>query len=248
MLDNLSEGRLELGIGRGVSNIEMKFYNVSVDQSRARFDEALEVIKLGLTRPVLDHQGEFYDYDMVPMEMRPVQQPHPPFWYPTSNLQSVPWVAKNGFNTVFAGHLDHVAQQVASYREHSDPSIGGGGRKLGIHPFIVVAPTDGEALRVGEAAYAAHQANLSHLAKWKGRSAELTRVRNLPSLATLAEAIESGLAAAGSPGAVADQLAAIIDKTGCNYILYTPTSGDTPFAFATRALELFADKVLPALG
>lgn len=247
MLDQLSGGRLELGVGRGVSKIELKFYNVDADASRAMFEEALEVLKRGLTQPILDFAGEFYDYDTVPMELSPAQQPHPPIWYPTSNLQSVPWVAKSGFNTIFAGELDHIAEQVIAYQENLDPALRGT-TKFGLHPFIVVAPTDAEASEVGESAYQSHHGHLSHLSKWQGRRGQLTRTQNLKAPATLREAVDQGWAAAGSPEAVRDQLGEILGKTGCNYLLYTPISGNTPLEFATRALELFAGKVLPALS
>jgi alkanesulfonate monooxygenase SsuD/methylene tetrahydromethanopterin reductase-like flavin-dependent oxidoreductase (luciferase family) len=247
MVDQLSAGRLELGLGRGVSRLELKLYNVDADKTRAMFDEALEVIKLGLTQPVLDFSGEFYDYDMVPMEMTPVQKPLPPIWYPTSSLASVPWVAKNGFNTVFAGELDHIAEQVSTYLENLAPDQQGHTR-YGIHPFIVVAPTDDEAMEVGEAAYHAHHENLRYLRAWSGRGGEMTRTQNLKAPATLAEAVSVGWAAAGSPESVRGQLSEILGKTGCNYLLYTPISGNTPLKFALRALDLFAEKVLPGLS
>ncbi len=247
MLDQLSEGRLELGIGRGVSRLEVKFYNVDPDRTRAMFDEALEVIRRGLTEPVLDFAGEFYDYDSVPMEMTPVQRPLPPVWYPTSSLGSVAWVAKSGFNTVFAGELDHIAEQVATYIEHLDPALRGR-TKYGIHPYIVVAPTDAEAMRVGESAYRTHHENLSYLRSWSGRGGQMTRTQNLKAPATLAEAVTAGWAAAGSPESVRGQLSDILGTTGCNYLLYTPVSGDTPLDFGLRALDLFADQVLPGLS
>ena len=247
MLDHLSGGRLELGIGRGVNKIELKFYNVDMEQSRAMFDEALRVIRLGLTEKVLDFQGEFYDYDMVPMEFTPAQRPHPPIWYPTSNLQSVAWVAQQGFNTIFAGELDHIAEQVSVYKETLSPSLRGKTR-YGFHPFVVVAPSDGEAYQVGEVAYRTHHENLAHLRSWKGRAGEMTRTQNLKAPHDLRSAVEEGWAAAGSPSVVRDQLATIIDKTGCNYVLYTPMSGDTPLDFALRALDLFAGEVVPHLS
>jgi alkanesulfonate monooxygenase SsuD/methylene tetrahydromethanopterin reductase-like flavin-dependent oxidoreductase (luciferase family) len=178
------------------------------------------------------------------MELTPVQRPLPPIWYPTSSLGSVPWVAKNGFNTVFAGELDHIAEQVSTYLENLDPAVRGRTR-YGIHPFIVVASTDDEAMQVGEAAYHAHHENLAYLRSWSG---QMTRAQNLKAPATLAEAVSVGWAAAGSPESVRGQLSEILGKTGCNYLLYTPISGNTPLRFALRALDLFADKVLPGLS
>src|SRR5262249_29125061 len=158
----------EMGLGRGVSRIEMKFYNVEMEKSRAMFEECLEVVKLGLTEKVLQFQGEFYDYDNVPMEIRPYQLPHPPFWYPTSNMNSVPWVAASGYDAIFAGDLDHIAQQVELYKNTVDASLLPQ-RKYGIHPFIVVAPTDEEAMSIGEEAYRTHHDNLAYLNFWQGR-------------------------------------------------------------------------------
>lgn len=247
MLDNLSGGRLEMGLGRGVSPLEMNFYNVSIENSRAMFEETLEIVKIGLTQKTLDFKGEFYDYDMVPMEIAPFQKPHPPMWYPTSNLQSVPWVAKAGYNAVFAGELDHVAEQVSVYKDTVAPALAGS-LKYGIHPFIVVAPTDDEAMTVGESSYRSHHDNLSYLSFWQGRESSMTRKRNLQAPETLSEAVEQGWAAAGTPEAVTDQLGTILGKTGCNYVLYTPLSGNTTLSFASRALELFATKVMPALS
>lgn len=246
MIDQLSGGRLELGLGRGTSKLEVKLYNLDADKTRAMFDEALEVIRRGLTQPVLDFSGEFYDYDTVPMAMTPIQNPLP-IWYPTSNLASVAWVAKNGLNTVFAGGLDHIAEQVSTYKANLDPALQGR-TKYGVHPFIVIAPTDDEAMEVGESAYHSHEENLSYLRSWSGRGGSMTRTRNLNGPATLAEAVTAGWAAAGSPETVRGQLADILGKTGCNYLLYTPLSGNTPLKFAMRALDLFADQVLPGLS
>jgi alkanesulfonate monooxygenase SsuD/methylene tetrahydromethanopterin reductase-like flavin-dependent oxidoreductase (luciferase family) len=247
MIDQLSGGRLELGIGRGVSKLEVKLYNVDPEKTRAMFDEAMEVIKRGLTQPVLDFSGEFYEYDTVPMEMTPVQKPLPPIWYPTSNLASVPGVAKNGYNTVFAGELDHIAESVSTYLENLDPALKGR-TKYGIHPFIVIAPTDEEAMEVGESAYHAHHENLRYLRSWSGRGGSMTRTQNLKAPTTLAEAVSAGWAAAGSPESVRGQLSEILGKTGCNYLLYTPISGNTPLKFGLRALDLFAEQVLPSLS
>ena len=194
---------------------------------------------------MLDFTGEFYDYDTVPMELAPVQRPIPPIWYPTSSLASVPWVAKNGFNTVFAGELDHIAAQVSTYLENLTPALQGR-TKYGVHPFIVVAPTDAEAMEIGESAYHAHHENLSYLRSWSGR-ATVTRTQNLRAPATLAEAVEAGWAAAGSPdrSATAER-----DPRHDRLQLpaYSPISGNTPLEFAVRALELFAAKVLPGLS
>jgi alkanesulfonate monooxygenase SsuD/methylene tetrahydromethanopterin reductase-like flavin-dependent oxidoreductase (luciferase family) len=79
MLDQLSGGRLELGVGRGVSPYELRNFGVEPENSRAMFDEALTVLLTGLTQPRLNFAGVHYQYRDVPMELHPVLQPYPPY-------------------------------------------------------------------------------------------------------------------------------------------------------------------------
>ena len=74
MLDQLSGGRLELGIGRGISPIEMGFYGVG-EESREIYEEVIEIVLQGLCAERLNYQGKYYSFDEVPMELKPVQQP-----------------------------------------------------------------------------------------------------------------------------------------------------------------------------
>ena len=89
MLDSLSNGRFQLGLGRGVSPIELGFLGLDMAEQRGRFDETLEVLLRGLSSEVLDFEGAFYRYDKVPMALRPVQRPHPPLWYGAGSPDSI---------------------------------------------------------------------------------------------------------------------------------------------------------------
>ena len=118
MLDQLSNGRFELGISRGSQGEHIQG---DPELARAMFNEALTVILQALSSGVLDYQGTYFQYDNVVTRLRPVQKPYPPLWYPTSNVESIPWIARNGFNTLFSVQLapsfDHVATMVRRYRE-----------------------------------------------------------------------------------------------------------------------------------
>ena len=98
MLDQLSGGRLELGVGRGVSPYELRNFGVEPENSGAMFDEALTVLLTGLTQPRLNFAGVHYQYRDVPMEPHPVQQPYPPLWYPTHTPTSIEYAGRHGFN------------------------------------------------------------------------------------------------------------------------------------------------------
>src|SRR6516225_9618820 len=99
MLDQMSGGRLELGVGRGISPYEVGYYGVDPQTGPERFAEALDVILKGLTQPRLDHHGKYFTFKDVPMEMQPVQRPHPPLWYGANSLESADRLAKQACNS-----------------------------------------------------------------------------------------------------------------------------------------------------
>ncbi len=100
MLDQMSGGRMMLGVGRGISPIEMRYYGLDPEQTPGMYAEALEVILRGMTQPTLNFEGKHYTYRDVPMEMTPFQTPHPPLWYGLGRAEAVPWAAANKVNIV----------------------------------------------------------------------------------------------------------------------------------------------------
>jgi len=81
MLDQMSGGRFMYGVGRGISPVEVGFYGVDFAKGTAQFREAFDAIRIGLTEDALTFHGEFYDFDHVPMAMKPFQRPYPELWY-----------------------------------------------------------------------------------------------------------------------------------------------------------------------
>src|ERR1700728_1932640 len=65
MLDHLSQGRLEVGVGRGVSPFELKFHKVEHDESRDIFVDAYQCISAGLTADSLNYNGKYFAYENV---------------------------------------------------------------------------------------------------------------------------------------------------------------------------------------
>jgi alkanesulfonate monooxygenase SsuD/methylene tetrahydromethanopterin reductase-like flavin-dependent oxidoreductase (luciferase family) len=80
MVDAISNGRLEVGIARAFLPHEFGRFGISMDESRARFDEGLEQIRLLLTQENVTCRGRFHSFDNVTSQPRPTQIPRPPFW------------------------------------------------------------------------------------------------------------------------------------------------------------------------
>src|ERR1700730_1694974 len=98
MLDQMSGGRFLYGVGRGISPVEVGFYGIDFEKGPRQFREAFEVILVGLTSDELTYHGQFYDFDHVPIVMKPVQQPYPSLWYGVGRPESIPWAAANAAN------------------------------------------------------------------------------------------------------------------------------------------------------
>src|SRR5262249_62240873 len=84
-------------------------------RTRHMFQEALDVIVMGMTSPRLTFRGEHYRYDDVPMELAPLQRPYPPLWYATSNVDSVPWAAAHNMHLVGPGPAEAYRAFVERY-------------------------------------------------------------------------------------------------------------------------------------
>ncbi|HEY8475647.1 MAG TPA: LLM class flavin-dependent oxidoreductase [Chloroflexota bacterium] len=95
MLDCLSNGRIIAGVARGIPR-EYKVYNIPLAESRARFEEAWEILRGLWTEEVFSYEGRFWTFRDVAIWPRPVQQPHPRVWVPvTSSKETIEWAARN---------------------------------------------------------------------------------------------------------------------------------------------------------
>jgi len=94
MLDCLSNGRIVSGFARGIPR-EYNVYKVRLGESRARFEEAWEIIRRAWTEEVFSHEGKFWQYEDVAIWPRPVQQPYPPVWVPvTGSKETIEWAGR----------------------------------------------------------------------------------------------------------------------------------------------------------
>ena len=96
MLDCLSRGRFIAGIVRGIPN-EYFAYNVSPAESRARFEEAHDVLVKAWTEEWMTFDGKFYKYKNYTLWPKPVQQPHPPIWVPANSAETIEWAASRRY-------------------------------------------------------------------------------------------------------------------------------------------------------
>src|SRR5665213_362422 len=115
MLDTMTGGRVVAGLFRGTPN-EYVTYNINPDESRARFAEAIEIIKLAWTEPQpFGWQGRYYQYSTISIWPRPVQVPHPPIYMSGSSPEAGDFAARNRIGLGFAFTTVPQAKKAADY-------------------------------------------------------------------------------------------------------------------------------------
>ncbi|HEX2197265.1 MAG TPA: LLM class flavin-dependent oxidoreductase [Burkholderiales bacterium] len=248
MLDQMSGGRLELGVGRGVSPIESRIFGLhSLEESREKYREALEVFFEACRSENLSFQGRHYTYQDAELHVKPAQRPYPPLWFPSSNRDSIEFTARHGYHTAFLGKLADCKPLFARYRELWDKHRDDPGRHnahvaapfLAKTQHLVIAESEAEAKRLGEQAHAAWNRHIHHLTRKAGRpdvhNSEPYSPESAHPLIT------------GTPARVAEQLAELTRASGINYLLCVFSFGDLAPGAAMRSLALFADEVRPQL-
>jgi alkanesulfonate monooxygenase SsuD/methylene tetrahydromethanopterin reductase-like flavin-dependent oxidoreductase (luciferase family) len=244
MVDLLSEGRLELGIGRGISPYEVGYYGVDPATGPERFAEAMQVILKGLTEKRLDQAGKYFTFKDVPMEMQPVQRPHPPLWYGANSLESADRLAKQACNTVVGMKAEGVGQFAARYRA-AWKALGRSEAEMpliGLSRHIVVGDTDKEAQSAAKRAFLLWYDALIHL--WRAHGVGLPR-QLIPE--KFEDALAQGYIIAGSASTVRERMKRDNEIAGINYSLCRLAFGDLSFEESKRSLELFAKEVMPAV-
>ena len=250
MLDHLSGGRLDIGVGTGVSPHEFTALGVPFETARENFEEMFEVLHRGLTQDRVDFHGKHVQLDNMRMVMKPLQRPHPPFWYGLRSDYGHGLAARYGMNAVTLGPTERISKSIARFRTAwreeaaARKAIGTPVKEplIGAMRAVVVADSDAEAVRIAAPAYEQWFENLCWL--WKENGA-------FPPIALapgFAEARASGAIVAGAPETVRRSLAAQAESCGFNYLVMQLAFGTLGHEQEMRSLALLGQEVIPALA
>lgn len=244
MLDQLSGGRLEIGFGRGSSANEIALYGQNPAAAQRIYTEGLEVILQGLSKRTLSFSGEFFTFDKVPMELEPLQKPHPPVWYGVHSVESAERAARQGLHVVSLDTARETRAYADRYRKVWRETRGDalGMPKIGISRFIVIAESDAAALEIARRAYPRWRRSFYRLYELRGGAPAHERPRNFDEL------MKAGQGIAGTPDTVAAFLQTELAESEASYVVGQFAFGDLCLSESLRSVELFTRHVVPALS
>jgi len=253
MLDAISSGRLEVGFGRAFLPHEFARFGVSLDESRDRFTEGLEQVRLLLEEENVSSEGRFHSFKNTTSLPRPTQQPRPPFWIAaTVTPQSFVTAGKAGHAVMSipfaAKHMKELIELYrTSWREAGHP--GNGKVMLGFHMFCDESRERAWAIArdpmnryLRSIVAAASDWSTQTSKDYAGYDKMVTEL----SKETIETQVASGSAWVGTPAEIIDQIASYNEAMGGYDSASLQVNFNTiGYAEAERSVRTFTEKVMP---
>jgi alkanesulfonate monooxygenase SsuD/methylene tetrahydromethanopterin reductase-like flavin-dependent oxidoreductase (luciferase family) len=251
VVDNLTNGRLEFGVGRGVAPIEHYWFGSNWPESNDRFADVLGIIQRALHTGEISAEGsKYYDFRTMPMATLPVQE-HIPFWYPGNPVTA----GRFGLNLMWPGPIDEESYgvYVEAWNAHKGDDVRleapGAEPRVGCTMLLAIADTEEQALDVAgrgmnglvRRTHGVHRWDVEVLGE-EAADAALGPLRRI--LAHIDHAIRAG---AGTPEQIRDRFAAILAEGRTDHIVLQLPTGDMTFDEAKRTMDLFCSDVKPEL-
>jgi alkanesulfonate monooxygenase SsuD/methylene tetrahydromethanopterin reductase-like flavin-dependent oxidoreductase (luciferase family) len=271
MLDCLSNGRLISGFARGIPR-EYQVHNVPLAESRARFEEAYDIITKCWTEEIFAYSGKFWSYKDVAIWPRPVQQPHPPVWIPvTGSQESIEFAAKHNIAITpglgGGGLQEDIIRYYAKCLAQAGHRITPDHMSLGIIAYVADSKARAVAengpyhlyfnrtlfshgnfteTSIGQKAGYISAAATSFVRPENLRAAERARAdfRNMTEADVARQAERMPW---GTPQEVIERIIAAADHAGANTIQVSLNRGAMPHEMFMEQIRRFARDVLPAL-
>lgn len=248
MVDVVSNGRLEFGVGKGSEPIEYKQLGVLQKEATQRMKEGTEIIRRAWSDEPVSFRGEFFNYDNLRVLPKPVQRPHPPIWVGAARSEdSFHWAGENGFNLMTLPYLYQTADVspellprfVKAYRE----GLARTGHDVGTREIlgkfhIYVSDSFNQAVR--EATPYLHHYREVH------EAADPAKKQAFLSPQEITSQLAQGFVIGGDPQRCIDAIHRWREEVGLTALSGTFHFGGMPQELALKNIRLFAERVMPA--
>lgn len=248
MLDMLSGGRLEIGIGKGYQKYQFDRLSVDVDNAPLRYEESLEIIPLALQGREFSYDGKAFKIPPTRIFPQPTQYPIPRWMVGnTTKRETIADAIGRGAN-LFTGGLERMSKFI-NVREQYPDLFANAGRhvRVGTQRPTFVTDSHDEAIRA------------AHEGLWHARVSKALRENRENIVEGIVEEIPlpvepSGdfivreLMVAGTPEQCISQLRKIEAGLGADYYNCSVGIGDLPQEMIVKSLRRFAAEVMPAFA
>ena len=257
VLDVVSGGRLDVGIGRGGTLQDYQTFRSERGDARVRIEEGIALMRQCWTGAPFDFAGQFHSAERLHVRPRPLQRPHPPLFIAANSEDSVLSAARLGLPTLssFFVPIPELQRRRQVFREtaraagRADAEIDELERRSGGMRVVHVAPTTDEALRATEPPFMSYQGRMSKLrSDATGGNVPNSFDRSLLRLRSFHEYLADGWALIGTPDEVRDGLQQYLDATGYRKVLLLMALPGIDTKLALRSMRMFAEEVAPALA
>jgi alkanesulfonate monooxygenase SsuD/methylene tetrahydromethanopterin reductase-like flavin-dependent oxidoreductase (luciferase family) len=258
MLDNLSDGRCVLGIGRGLGRIEFDGFDVPMDESRTRFIESAELILDGLEQGYVEYDGQHFKQEKRWIRPTPVRSFRGRAYASAVSPESLGIMARLGVGLLIVPQKpwDTIIGEVNTYKETYREVNGVEAPEPIVVNQVFCDEDAGRARDLGEEYIGKYYASVmkhyeltgQHFAQTKGyeyyekASAQLQKHS-----ADEASHWYADLQCYGTPEQCVERVAYLKEQIGCSEFLGMLSFSGMSFAEASRNVHLFADKVMPRL-
>jgi luciferase family oxidoreductase group 1 len=227
LLDLMSDGRLDFGVGRGYQPIEYRGFQVDQSQSRSIFRESLEIILQAWTTGKVNFHGQHFHYDDQPVRPQPLQKPHPPLWVAGISNDTFATIGKIGANLlctqVFGPFpIELVDQYRAALRANGhDPDK----KEVAVLSMLYVAETREQAIKdFADPVLWYYRTISKYVAPPTGQQAvpsyELyAGARDLAASITFEQLVQNGAVICGNPDDCIAQIETLRDRYGATQFL-----------------------------
>ena len=252
-LDNISQGRVELGIGRSSFPRYYEGYDIHYAESRARFEEFLQVMQLAFTQERFSYSGKYYTFRDVCMIPKPYQQPHPPLRAAATTRDTFGFMGQLGlpiFASLGTAVAEDIAEALQEYRTAWHEAGHAGDGDVILRLPIYVAPTVEQALAQPKDSVMHHYTRLQQaFLRSSGMVEGDARATRAARLATLTyEDIVQERVVFGTPAQVTARLQALQSRLGLSgFIMESNVGGRTPAPEVVQSIRLFGQEVAPGL-
>jgi alkanesulfonate monooxygenase SsuD/methylene tetrahydromethanopterin reductase-like flavin-dependent oxidoreductase (luciferase family) len=243
LIDNLSKGRLIVGLGRGslVNTHEYTGYQIDPDSAQERFEEIEKILLQCWTSEKVVHSGKYWNFEIPMLRPRPYTKPHPQILRSVASEASLAVQASRGRPVLMAAATARgAARNIEVYRKAakdagiSSDKIDHAISQCWVARTVVLAPTDKEAHEVGLPYFKQMQTY---------RAAQSTAFE---ALAAKANAQPGSPVLCGSPESMMEDFTSL-EKTGIGGVIVRFRTGPMPAEFSSRALKLFMKEIAPQI-